>query len=97
MLKVWSTVKIRRAWVPQNAIVPVGHCHLDGYKVKMKGINCPKYTIKEEMHGRLCENLGSCLILISAVGRPRPYSIIILNMCFIPKAALRASSQITAS
>ena len=53
VLKVWSTVKIRRTRVPQNAIVPVG--------------------------------------------RPRPYSIIKLNMCFIPKASLRASSQITAS
>ena len=52
-LKVWSTVKIHRTRVPQNAIVPVG--------------------------------------------RPRPYSIIILNMRFIPKASLRASSQITAS
>ena len=31
------------------------------------------------------------------MGRPRPYSIIILNMRFIPKASLRASSQITAS
>ena len=31
------------------------------------------------------------------VGGPRPYSIIILNMRFIPKASLRASSQITAS
>ena len=31
------------------------------------------------------------------VGRPRPYSIITLNMRFIPKASLRASSQITAS
>ena len=50
-LKVWSTVKIRGARVPQKAIVPVG--------------------------------------------RPRPYSIIILNMLFIPKASLRASSQIT--
>ena len=53
ILKVWSTVKIRRTRVPQKAIVPVG--------------------------------------------RPRPYSIIILNMRFIPKASLRASSQITAS
>ena len=53
LLKVWSTVKIRRTRVPQNAIVPVG--------------------------------------------RPMPYSIIILNMRFIPKASLRASSQITAS
>ena len=52
-LKVWSTVKIRRTRVRQNAIVPVG--------------------------------------------RPRPYSMIILNMRFIPKASLRASSQITAS
>ena len=52
-LNVWSTVKIRRTSVPQNAIVPVG--------------------------------------------RPRPYSIIKLNMRFIPKALLRASSQITAS
>ena len=51
VLKVWSTVKIRRAMVPQNEIVPVG--------------------------------------------RPRPYSIIILNMRLIPKASLRASSQIT--
>ena len=34
---------------------------------------------------------------IVPVGRPRPYSIIILNMRFIPKASLRASSQITAS
>ena len=51
-LKVWSTVKIRRTRVPQNAVVPVG--------------------------------------------RPRPYSIIILNMRFIHKASLRASSQITA-
>ena len=34
---------------------------------------------------------------IVPVGRPRPYSIIILNMLFIPKASLRASSQITAS
>ena len=31
------------------------------------------------------------------MGRPRPYSIIILNMPFIPKVSLRASSQITAS
>ena len=52
-LKVWSTVKIRRTRVPQNALVPVG--------------------------------------------RPRPYSIIKLNMRFIPTASLRASSQITAS
>ena len=52
-LKVWSTVKIRKTRVLQNAIVPVG--------------------------------------------RPRPYSIIILNMRFLPKASLRASSQITAS
>ena len=29
--------------------------------------------------------------------RPRPYSIITLNMRFIPKASLRASSQITAN
>ena len=50
---MWSTVKIRRTRVPQNAIVPVG--------------------------------------------RPRPYSIIILNKRFIPKTSLRASSQITAS
>ena len=34
---------------------------------------------------------------IVPVGKPRPYSIIILNMRFIPKASLRASSQITAS
>ena len=34
---------------------------------------------------------------IVPVDRPRPYSIIILNMRFIPKASLRASSQITAS
>ena len=34
---------------------------------------------------------------IVPLGRPRPYSIIILNMRFIPKASLRASSQITAS
>ena len=34
---------------------------------------------------------------IVPVGRPRPYSIIILNMRFIPKASLRASSEITAS
>ena len=34
---------------------------------------------------------------IVPVGRPRPYYIIILNMRFIPKASLRASSQITAS
>ena len=52
LLKVWSTVIIRRARVPQNAIV--------------------------------------------SVGRPRPYSIIILNIRFIPNALLRASSQITA-
>ena len=51
-LKVWSTVKIRRTRVPQNAIVPVGW--------------------------------------------PRSYSIIILNMRFIPKASLRASFRITA-
>ena len=31
------------------------------------------------------------------VGRPRPYSIIILNMRSIPEASLRASSQITAT
>ena len=29
---------------------------------------------------------------IVPVGRPSPYSIIILNMRFIPKASLRASS-----
>ena len=34
---------------------------------------------------------------IVPVGRPRPYSIIILNMRFISKASLKASSQITAS
>ena len=34
---------------------------------------------------------------IVPMGRPSPYSIIILNMRFIPKASLRASSQITAS
>ena len=34
---------------------------------------------------------------IVPVGRPRPYSIIILNMRFIPKASSRASFQITAS
>ena len=34
---------------------------------------------------------------IVPVGRPRLYSIIILNMRFIPKASLRTSSQITAS
>ena len=53
ILKVWSTVKIRRTRVPKNSITPVG--------------------------------------------RSRPYSIIIPNMRFIPKASLRASSQITAS
>ena len=52
-LKVWSTVKICRTRVPQDAIVPVR--------------------------------------------RPWPYSIIILNMRFILKTSLRASSQITAS
>ena len=52
-LKVWSTVKIRRTKVLQNAIVPVL--------------------------------------------RPKPYSIIIINMRFIPKASLRASSQIPPS
>ena len=34
---------------------------------------------------------------IVPVGRLRPYSIIIVNMRFIPKVSLRASSQITAS
>ena len=34
---------------------------------------------------------------IVPVGKPRPYSIIILNMRFIPNAAVRASSQIIAS
>ena len=34
---------------------------------------------------------------IVPVGRPRPYYIKILNMRFIPKASLRASSQITGS
>ena len=34
---------------------------------------------------------------ILPVGRPRPYFIIILNMRFIPKASLGASSEITAS
>ena len=34
---------------------------------------------------------------IVPVGKPRAYSIIILNMRFIPIALLRASSQITAS
>ena len=34
---------------------------------------------------------------IVPVGRPRPYSIIILDMRLIPEASLRASSQITAS
>ena len=52
-LKVWSTVKICRTWVPHSAIVPVG--------------------------------------------KPRPYSLIILNMQFIPYTALRTSSQIIAS
>ena len=34
---------------------------------------------------------------IVPVGRPRPYSLIILNMRFIPEASLRASSQTTAT
>ena len=34
---------------------------------------------------------------IVPVGRPRPYSIIILNMRFIPEASLRAGCQITAT
>ena len=34
---------------------------------------------------------------IVPVGRPKLYPIIILNMRFIPKASLRACSQITAS
>ena len=34
---------------------------------------------------------------IVPLGRPRHHSVIILNTCFIPKASLRASSQITAS
>ena len=34
---------------------------------------------------------------IVPVGRPRPYSIIILNKRFIPEASLRASSQTTAT
>ena len=34
---------------------------------------------------------------IVPVGRPSPYSLIILDVRFIPKASLRASSQITAS
>ena len=34
---------------------------------------------------------------IVPVCRPRPYSIVILNIRFIPKASLRASSQITAT
>ena len=40
-----------------------------------------------------CQNLHA----IVPMGRPRPYSIIILDMRCIPKASLRASSQITAS
>ena len=46
-----------------------------------------------------CQNLRdkSPQNAIVPVGRPMPYFIIILNMRFIPKASLRASSQITAS
>ena len=46
-----------------------------------------------------CQNRGTRVPqkAIVPVGKPRPYSIIILNMRFIPKASLRASSQITAS
>ena len=29
---------------------------LDGCKVKMTGTNCQNYTIKEEVHGQLCQN-----------------------------------------
>ena len=43
-----------------------------------------------------CQNSGDKKAIVP-VGTPRPYSIIILNMRFIPKASLRASSQITAS
>ena len=39
-----------------------------------------------------CQNSQKAIV---PVGRSRPYSIIILNMRFIPKASLRASSQIT--
>ena len=34
---------------------------------------------------------------IVPVGRPRPYSVIIINMHFTPEASLRASSQSTAT
>ena len=49
-------------------------------------VNCQNSRVKGPQEGN-----------IVPVGRPRPYSIIILNMRFIPKASLRASSQITAS
>ena len=45
--------------------------HLDMYKGKMTGQNCPNYTIKEEMHRQLCKiwnkKTGSCLILAKTV------------------------------
>ena len=44
-----------------------------------------------------CQNSRDKEKAIVPVGKPRPYSIIILNMRFIPKASLRESSQITAS
>ena len=44
-----------------------------------------------------CQNSHGEQKAIVPVGGPMPYSIIILNMRFIPKASLKASSQITAS
>ena len=58
------------------------------HSVNFKGVvNCQNLRDKGPPEGNSAR----------AVGKPRPYSIIILNMPFIPKASLRASSQITAS
>ena len=56
-------------------------------------------SINTNVEGQLLKfaGQGSPQKAIVPEGRSSPYSIIILNMRFIPKASLRASSQITAS
>ena len=73
-----------------------GHSRVDSDVTKFQvpgtsSSHVTKFLVSEVSRSEVPQNA------IVPVGRPRPYSIIILNMRFIPKTSLTASSQITAS
>ena len=71
---------------------------LDSLRRLRYGLTMPRHSelIKGVVNCQNSQDKGPQKAIVP-VGKPRPYSIIKLNMRFIPKASLRASPQITAS